>query len=745
MKRLHSPDGLAIAALVVLWAFFFWRLFTPVAADQQAFKQGDFSGQFVAFGAYQYQRMAAGEIPLWNPYNNGGLPFIADTQAAVFYPPRLLTIALSSLAGGWSYNALQMEAVAHVLFYSALMYAFVRRLTLASPGSVYGAFIAAVVAAYGGFMSGYPPLQLALLEAAIWLPLGALGILEASRGDHLGWGWLTLAGFALGLSWLAGHPQTSWFLTYLLVAWLGYRVFVKRYDWYAFVWGTTLMGLVALGVTAVTLLPGLEYLILASRGDLGFDAKGNGFPFQDVAQVILPGSVSLFSPLYVGLPALPMIFIALRHRLPHSLFWFGVAMVGLLHSFGADTAFYQAAYHLLPGLRFFRGQERAAFLVANSLAILSGLGAAYLFAATPDFKRRSVWYFSGGLLALTAGLTGLIFVVWLGFPAEFGRIISPAFFSTGVILTFCGLLWGFLRQPKPMIVVGMALLIVFELFSVNMGAESNYDSVPGSAQLSFAAPPLVQRVLDTTHEQPFRVDGFRGVQANYASLYGVMDIRGISPLFLSRPQDIIYRDYSHNPLAWELFAVRYVFSEREMFGTATRRIAEGTDRDGRVFLHELVDPRPFALLLYRADVVDSDAFAQALLDDPRFDPRQSVIVQGALTQPLPDEAPETYHVSINEFAPERIVMEVRTPDNAILSLAQVDYPGWRARLAGAETPILRAYGALMALEIPAGHHTIELVYDPDTYRIGAILSFFTGCSLMALAVFAFIRRDRNRL
>ena len=28
-----------------------------------------------------------GEIPLWNPYNNGGLPFIADTQAAVFYPP----------------------------------------------------------------------------------------------------------------------------------------------------------------------------------------------------------------------------------------------------------------------------------------------------------------------------------------------------------------------------------------------------------------------------------------------------------------------------------------------------------------------------------------------------------------------------------------------------------------------------------------------------------------------------------
>ena len=129
-------ETIAVVALIVLWLLFFWRLFTPIEADQASLKQGDFSGQFVAFGAYQYTRFSAGDVPLWNPYNNSGFPFIADTQAVVFYPPRLLTIALSSLSGGWTYHALELEMAVHVLAYSLMMYLLVRRMTLGQPGSI---------------------------------------------------------------------------------------------------------------------------------------------------------------------------------------------------------------------------------------------------------------------------------------------------------------------------------------------------------------------------------------------------------------------------------------------------------------------------------------------------------------------------------------------------------------------------------------------------------------------------------
>lgn len=743
-ERLQQPDTLAILALIGLWLLFFWRLFTPVPGDMASFRQGDFSGQFVTFGAYQYERMAAGAVPLWNPYNNGGFPFIADTQAAVFYPPRLLTMLLSQVAGGWSYNALQLEAAAHVLFYSLMMYLFLRRLTLSQAGSVYGAFIAAIVAAYGGFVSGYPMLQLALLESAIWLPLTLTGILEATRTRQLHLPGLSLAGFALGLSWLAGHPQTAWFLTMLVIAWLAYRTYQQQYRLWSFVRNLGLVGIITLGVCAVTLLPGVEYLRLTARPEMGFDARGNGFPFQDVMQFVYPGSVSLFSPLYVGIPALILAGLALHRHVPTALFWAGVLIVALIHSFGAQTAWYHATYNLLPGLRFFRGQERAAFLVANSLAILAGMGMVALAAWQAHSTRPIYRRVLPGLLAVITAVTLLIVMGWFGNPdSRFGDIVGIAVFSTLILAVAVGLIVQHMTQPHRLLLIALCALIVFELFSVNMNAESNYESIPATQQLSLSPPAHIQTVLDdmNTSEQPFRVDGFRGLRDNYGSLYGVMDIRGISPLFLRGAQRIIYRDYVNNPLAWELFAVQYIYSERESFGqVVTDVIMQGDDQDGGFYLHRLDDPRPFALLLYDTAIVDSDDFALALLDDPRFNARETVILHEDPGISLPDSPPENSQARITEFAPESISIDINTPENAILSLSQVDYPGWYASLNGEPVTRLRAYGALTAFAIPAGEHSLRLVYDPPLYRIGSILSLVTLAGLFIVNLAVFIRR-----
>lgn len=728
MRRLLRGDALALLALLLLWALFFWRLLTPVTADQASFVYGDFARQFVAFGGYQYERVAAGEIPLWNPYNNGGLPFIADTQAAVFYPPRWLTLGLSVVAGGWSYHALQLEAALHVLLLTLLMYAFVRRLTLAAPHSIPAALIAAVIVGYGGFTSGYPPLQLALLEASVWLPLAALGTLEATRHQAFGWRWLLLAGWALGLSWLAGHPQTSVFLTYTLVAWLAYRVWRQRYHWRVFGAALFVFGAVTFGVTAITFLPGVEYLQLASRPGLGFDAKGGGFPFQDVLQMVLPGSVSLWSPLYGGLPALLLAYAAVRLRLSDAAFWLGVFGVALLLSFGANTALYHAAYNVLPGLRFFRGQERAAVLVAHSLAILAGIGAAYAFAGTiPQWLRRCAW----GFALFLSGLALLLALAWLGLPDAFGAVVQPAMFSSFIGLALLGLV--VFKLPNHTRVIVLVALVAFELFSVNMDADSNYTPIPPEAQLSIEPPPLVQTVLDEPNAQPFRVDGYRGLGANYGSLYGVMDIRGISPLFLRSADALINANYWNNYLAWELFAVQYAYSERETFTIPTTVIATGTDREGEIYLHRLDDPRPFAHLVYRYDLVDSDEFARALLNDPRYDARNSVILQQTPSLPMPDDRPPDAEARVSAFAPESFTVEIDTPENALLSLAHVDYPGWHATLNAEPTGILRAYGGLSALAVPAGQHTVTLRYTPASYDVGAFLSAATWLILAVIA------------
>src|SRR5258708_15837116 len=131
---------MSVILLSALCWLFFWRMLTPNVVNQQSLVEGDFSGQFVAFAQYQAVRLGQGEVPLWNPYNDGGHPFLADTQAAVFYPPRLLTVALLNLSGGSTpqrmYDALQKEMILHTLVASLLMYALLRRLTRGQPYSV---------------------------------------------------------------------------------------------------------------------------------------------------------------------------------------------------------------------------------------------------------------------------------------------------------------------------------------------------------------------------------------------------------------------------------------------------------------------------------------------------------------------------------------------------------------------------------------------------------------------------------
>lgn len=739
MTRLHSlarhKDLLAVAALVLLWLLFFWRLFTPIASDQASLTQGDFSGQFVAFGAYQYERLTRGEIPLWNPYNNGGLPFIADTQAAVFYPPRWATIALSALTGGWTYNSLQMEMTAHVLLYTLLMYAFMRRLTRRGELSHLAALAASVIIGYGGYATGYPPLQLAVLEAATWLPLTLIGILEATRRRALDLRFIALAGFALGLSWMAGHPQTSWFITYLAAAYLAYCCYDRRAGWIRFIRAFILLGLVAIGTTAVTLFPGIEYLLHTSREGLGFAAKGNGFPFRDIAQIVFPGSVSQWSPLYVGIPALFFAAAAVFRRARESRFWLLVAALAILHSLGENSAFYHASYQLIPGLRFFRGQERAALLVANSLAILAGLG----IAAVADWsnqahRKRALEYwlrFTALMVIIALGL----FFAWSDDAARWGNLFDVAARSAIVAAASYAVLRLFLRAPRrSSLQLALIALIAFELISVNIDQPANYDSLPYSEQVPMAPPPLIQTVLDDVDSGPFRVDGFRGLRDNYGSLYAVMDMRGISPLFLKGPQAIIYRDYVNNPLAWELFAVKYIFSGSSSLSLPSAVIDSGRDPDGEIYLHRLEDPRPFAILYYEADIVDSDEWALELMADPRYNEREKIVLHQPPTLKLTAAAAEGT-AQVQSFAPEAITIDIDTADNAILSLSLPHYPGWQARLNGTATEITRAYAGLIAIEIPAGQHVLSLEFAPLSYAIGALISLaaWLGLALLALA------------
>jgi hypothetical protein len=447
----------------------------------------------------------------------------------------------------------------------------------------------------------------------------------------------------------------------------------------------------------------------------------------------------------IGFTALVLALIALWRKLPQYRFWGIITLVALLWSLGANSALYPLLYNLLPGLRFFRGQERAAYLVANSLAILAGMGAAHLLswdAVQDAFAASRIRSTLNHVFLVVLILAILVFVVWLGAPDDYGNIIGKIAFAALIVgmttLTFHWLL----AAPRPTLAFGLLpLLIVFELFTVNMNAESNYDSIPPTQQLSMIPPVLVAQALADT-DVPFRVDGFRGLTDNYGSLYGLADIHGISPLFLQDAYTIIEGDLP-DPIAWELFAVRYVFTDWNELPVPSEIIGTGMDRWGGVNLHQLEDPRPFAQVIYDYRTVGEDnVFAE--LRQLTVDLRQTALIYDH--PPTTESELTPIPATVTSFEPERITIQADTPTVGILSIALPNYPGWFATMDSEPIPILELYGALSGVFIPAGEHVVQFIYNPLSYRVGAVLSLFTwvGSGILALALFVIGRMQHVR-
>ncbi|HVO43366.1 MAG TPA: hypothetical protein VMT34_12115, partial [Aggregatilineales bacterium] len=607
MKR---NDWFALVILTVLCWLFFWRLLTANPLNQQSLVEGDFSGQFVAFAHYQAIRLGAGEIPLWNPYNNGGSPFLADTQSAVFYPPRLITIAIVNLAGGSTpgrmYDALQKEMVFHTWLASLLMYFFVRKLTGSDQTdyqSILPPLAAAITFAYGGFLTGYPQLQLAVLEAGVWLPLALLAILNAIEGARVRWAWFVAAGGVLALSFLAGHPQTTLFFIYTALAYLGWQVARTRRRWTVFVVGTAIFGFVGVGIAALQLLPAWEFTRLTARSaSMNFDAMGNGFPFYDPLQVIFPGIFSLWTPLYFGIAGLMLALLALWRRVEGAIFWGIVALAALGLSFGHNTIVYDVFYNLVPGFSLFRGQERAAYVIAISAPVLVGLGAqAALNGELPPPYRRAIWM----IPVLSGALFAILFFDWQ--ITKDNRNLGLAAFSLiASVLAAAAIGWSD-RRWRPALLIGV---IVVELFSFGR-TNPNLESRLASARLG--VPPLVAPILND-RDGIYRADG---VGENYGTLYGVQDIQGISPLRLASVERLLALPSRRR---WQVFAVRYVIAE------APPEDATAIATQDKRALYRLNAPRPFARLVYRTWVEPNDEQALGYFSDPSFDAAQTVLL-----------------------------------------------------------------------------------------------------------------------
>jgi hypothetical protein len=73
----------------------------------------------------------------------------------------------------------------------------------------------------------------------------------------------------------------------------------------------------------------------------------------------------------------------------------------------------------------------------------------------------------------------------------------------------------------------------------------------------------------------------------------------------------------------------------------------------------------------------------------------------------------------------RVRLLGKTTENTLLILSDTYFSGWKAFVNGKETKIYRANYVFRAIALGAGINHVEFVYDPVSFKLGAIITFLT--------------------
>jgi hypothetical protein len=152
---------------------------------------------------------------------------------------------------------------------------------------------------------------------------------------------------------------------------------------------------------------------------------------------------------------------------------------------------------------------------------------------------------------------------------------------------------------------------------------------------------------------------------------------------------------------------------------------------------------PRAFFVYAMHITQTDDELAGYVQSPAFDHREIAVLEKdpGFTLPALPHVP-TAHALITRYENNRIWLDVETENNGLLVLSEIYYPGWKAFVDANETEVFRTDYNLRSFFVPAGHHTVEVKFQPATYVEGGMI---TLSALLLCAVGSAVSLIRSRM
>jgi hypothetical protein len=482
--------------------------------------------------------------------------------------------------------------------------------------------------------------------------------------------------------------------------------------------------------------------------------------------------------LYLGVGTLVLVAMAVVAGRPPARALALVALGAVLLAMGRHAAFYPSLATIVPPVRMFRYPVKAMLAAALCWALLAAIGLDSWrgVAEMARGRRRAVWTIAGLAVAISVAVVLLtmghvprwvaLFLTTDPAAPPMTVLLAPALGRTvpAALLALAVFAGGLTIRLWPALGVGV------------MGLAAVADLALAHAGLNRTCPPAMLEVRPPALAY-VTADGSRVYSYDEFILSRGSESRPHPPYTLAQPSP---DDRATAALGLRLALYpsilgqwgvenSYDFDQLQLFPKplgalpAFLRLVEGTPthlrllRMGAVsrvfashagglegltpiatlpslFLEPLrvfavPDPLPRAYMVAGARIADGDA-GWAALSDPTFDPSREVILPDGDAEP-PGLFDGRLHVL--DRKPDRLSFEVEGDRPAYLVMVDAYDAGWRARVDGRPTRVLRANVGFRAVAVPAGRHVVTCVYRPDAVVAGLAVSVLSALGALGIA------------
>jgi len=780
-------------ALIVAGVLFALRGF--VFADRLSDAHPDILSFWLPRFSFLGRSIAAGHVPLWNPFEMAGYRYAADPQGGWLY---LLPMGLFSRLS----PAVAMRAfiVANPIIAGLGLYGFLRIERLSRFTAAVGGLSLAMLMSTSEIAIAMP-----FAGAMAWTTIALIGAAGYRRSRRwsarlawvgaggLGWSQVATAHLSHGL------VVCTALITAYVAAGAVVDVITRRNEAdpssirllvgqavgraAAFLVAVPLLSLAVLlprvdAIEASSLAAGYDRLgdaigVLGGSGSGGIQANGvwAAWPFAFGAT---PGA-------YAGaaiLLGVPLALRSRRHRVLLMAFGGALALTWLLMLDAVVTATpVRDLFLRIPfGDVFLHNPGRMRYLAVIAVPVLGAIGIQGLRDDPLEPRRAAVWLGAGAFL-------------WLGVPLiAFAHPLRFVVLAVGLAAGVWALFQMTAKRPRGWIAV-TGLLVVELLASavysqltppgdtirLNLEAGTHPNLIPQPLPLprvdasAFVTPTAFVPRLAATHDRYLTwappassfEKGYLFMQLEpdwpalameRGTLFGIHDTLGYNPVQLRRYWDYI-RVRSPLPIFYNasvvdvptlrdmrLLGARYLVVPTgigpPLAGSIVAR-AQGYD------LFEVAGWQPRVSVVPNFRVVPSETGALRTVLPPSFDPAEiAVLERHPGIEPTPEAEPGS--ATYREASPESVQIEVRATAPSIVVVRTVYDDGWQATVDGVPAPVIPTDGFLQGVAVPAGDHEVRLTYVDASVASGVRVGIVAWGTLALAGLVALVAERRRR-